>query len=334
TSAFLSIIYCGAAIYYLNKPPAPKVLLHAMQTVRPTILGAVPLVFEKIYHKQVVPTIARSALLRLLARKAATKRLLYKMIGKKIYKLLGGRLECVIIGGAAFSPEVELFMQQGGIPYCCGYGMTECSPLITFSSMQTQKTGSPGHAIPGVSIKIVNPEPAGIGEIYVKGPNVMLGYYKNREATAAAFSPDGWLITGDRGRLDDDGYLFITGRSKNVIIGSSGENIYPETIEARLLESIYVEETIVYELDDQLIARIYPNYAYIEELAKNDDESRVANDIRAILEEVRREANAKLPPFCRIARVIEQSSPFVKTPTNKIKRAEYVPGYLSEKTTS
>ncbi len=332
TSAFLSIIYCGATIYYLTKPPAPKVLLHAMQTVRPTILGAVPLVFEKIYHKQVVPTIAKSPALRLMAKTALTKKLLYKIIGKKIYRLLGGRLDCVIIGGAAFSPEVELFMQQGNIPYCCGYGMSECAPLITFSSMDTQKTGSPGHAIPGVSLKIVNADAtSGIGEIYVKGPNVMLGYYKNKEATAAAFSQDGWLITGDRGYIDEDGYLFITGRSKNVIVGPSGENIYPETIEAKLLESIFVEETLVYELEGQLVARIHPNYAYIQEIVeKKKEESAIATDIAKILEHVRREVNGVLPGFSKIARVIEQSSPFIKTPTNKIKRAEYVPGYLGK----
>jgi long-chain acyl-CoA synthetase len=330
TSAFLSIIYCGASIFYLNKPPAPKILLSAMQTVRPTILGAVPLVFEKIYHKQVVPTIAKSIFLRMMAKTPLTKKLIYKIIGKKINRLLGGRLDCVIIGGAAFSPEVELFMQQGNIPYCCGYGMSECAPLITFSSMDTQKTGSPGHAINNVSIKIVNAEQhTGIGEIYVKGPNVMLGYYKNKEATAEAFTQDGWLITGDRGYLDADGYLFITGRSKNVIVGPSGENIYPETIEAKLLESIFVEETLVYELENQLIARIHPNYAYIQSMDENKDENAIASDIQKILENVRREVNSRLPVFSKIARVIEQDSPFIKTPTNKIKRAEYVPGYNS-----
>ena len=331
TSGFLSIIYCGGSIYYLDKPPAPKVLMHAMQSIRPTILGAVPLVFEKIYHKQVVPTIAKSPVLRLLAKTSATKKILYKIIGKKINKLLGGRLDCVIIGGAAFSPEVELFMQHGKIPYCIGYGMSECAPLITFSSMQTQKAGSPGHAVSDVSLKIIEADPQnGIGEICVEGPNVMLGYFKNKEATANAFTQDGWLITGDRGYIDDDGFLFITGRSKNVIIGPSGENIYPETIEAKLMESIFVEETIVYEIDKQLVARIHPNYAYIQNAEHKKDESDLATDILKILENVRREINHKLPGFSKIVKVIEQQSPFIKTPTNKIKRAEYVPGYLTK----
>jgi long-chain acyl-CoA synthetase len=292
----------------------------------------VPLVFEKIYHKQVVPTIAASRLLRLLAKTGQSRKLLYKIIGKKINKLLGGRLECVIIGGAAFAPEVETFMKQGGIPYCCGYGLTECSPLVTFSSMQEQKMGSPGHAISEVQIRIESPDPeTGIGEILVKGPNVMKGYYKNQAETHRVFTEDGWFITGDRGYLDRDGFLFITGRSKNVIIGPSGENIYPETIEARLLESIYVEEVLVYMLDGHLVARIYPNYGYIESLEGDRSEGTVARDIAQILEEVRRETNQKLAAHARISRVIEQATPFIKTPTNKIKRGEYVPGYLEQR---
>jgi len=331
TSGFLSIIREGSLIYFLTKPPAPKVLLAAMQEVRPTIFGAVPLVFEKIYHKQVVPTITASRLLRLLSRTRPSRKLLYKIIGKKVNKLLGGRLDCVIIGGAAFSPEVETFMKQGGIPYCCGYGLTECSPLVTFSSMEKQKMGSPGHAISDVSIRITDPEPGtGIGEILIKGPNVMKGYYKNEEATRKVFTADGWFITGDRGYLDKDGFLFITGRSKNVIVGPSGENIYPETIEAKLLESIYVEEALVYMLEGQMVARIFPNYAYIESIEGDRAEGAVARAISEILEDVRKEVNAKLPAFARISRVIEQSAPFIKTPTNKIKRGEYVPGYLDK----
>lgn len=329
TSAFLSIIYCGACIYYLNKPPSPKVLLAAMQQVRPTILGAVPLVFEKIYYKQVVPIMAGSRLMRLMAKTTMTKRWLYRIIGKKINKLLGGRLECVIIGGASFSPEVETFMREGRIPYCCGYGLSECSPLVTFSSMQSQKQGSPGHAITDTLIKIINPEPeTGIGEICIKGPQVMKGYYKNKKATAKAFTGDGWFISGDRGYLDQDGFLFITGRSKNIIIGPSGENIYPEVLEAKLAESIFVEEALVYQLENQLVARIFPNYAYIETLQQQRDEDGIASDVATILENVRQQVNAQAPAFSRITRVIEQSSPFIKTPTNKIKRAEYVPGYM------
>ncbi|RJP70102.1 MAG: AMP-forming long-chain acyl-CoA synthetase [Ignavibacteriales bacterium] len=331
TSAFLSIIRCGSSIYYLQKPPSPKILLDAMQIVQPTIMGAVPLVFEKIYHKQVVPTIARSKALRLLSKTGLTKKVLYKIIGKKVKKLLGGRLECVIIGGASFSPEVETFMKEGGIPYCCGYGLSECSPLVTFSSMKTQKMGSTGHAISDVSIKIVNPDPnSGIGEICIKGPNVMKGYYKDEELTRKSFTNDGWFITGDQGYLDKDGFIFITGRSKNVIVGPSGENIYPEVIESKLEESIFVEETIVYQADKQLIARVYPNYSYIDTLKTAKDDSSIASDIINILENLRSEVNAKLPNFSKISKIVEQISPFIKTPTNKIKRAEYIEGYTEK----
>ena len=328
TSAFLSIIRCGASIYYLNKPPSPKILIDAMQQVKPTIMGAVPLVFEKIYHKQVVPTIAKSGTLRILSKTRLTKKLLYKIIGKKIIILLGGKLECVIIGGASFSPEVETFMKEGGIPYCCGYGLSECSPLVTFSSMQRQKKGSPGHAITDVTLKIMEPDPeTGIGEICVKGPNVMKGYYKNDELTRKSFTDDGWFITGDKGYVDKDGFVFITGRSKNVIVGSSGENIYPEVIESKLEESIFVEETIVYQSQNQLIALVYPNYSYIETLKTSTDDNVIALDILEILENIKREVNTKLPGFSKITKVIEQTAPFIKTPTNKIKRAEYINGY-------
>lgn len=331
TSAFLSIIRCGSSIYYLNKPPSPKILIEAMQLVKPTIMGSVPLVFEKIYHKQVVPAIAKSKALSLLSKTRLTKKLLYKIIGKKIYKLLGGRLECVIIGGAGFSPEVETFMKEGGIPYCCGYGLSECSPLVTFSSMKTQKMGSPGHAITDVSLKISDPDPiTGIGEILIKGPNVMKGYYKNEDATRKSFTKDGWFISGDKGYIDKDGFIFITGRSKNVIVGPSGENIYPEVIEAKLEESVFVEETIVYQSENQLVARIYPNYSYIESLKNEKDDNIIASDILNVLENIRRDVNAKLPSFSKISKVIEQTSPFIKTPTNKIRRGEYVAGYLDK----
>ncbi|MBU0476284.1 MAG: AMP-binding protein [Bacteroidetes bacterium] len=329
TSSFLSIIYCGASIVFMDKKPSPKALLETMQLVKPTIFGSVPLVFEKIYQKRVLPTIAQNRLFKLLSKGKTTKRLLNKIIGKKIKKLFGGKLDCVIIGGASFSPEVETFLIEGEIPYCCGYGLSECAPLVTFSSMETQKMGSPGHAVTDVEIKIMDADSkSGIGEICIKGPNVMKGYYKNEEATSKSFTKDGWLISGDKGYLDKDGFLFITGRSKNVIIGPSGENIYPEVIEAKLLESSFVEEVIVYKSDNHLVARILPDYTYIENLKNTSNENRIASNVVEILENVRRETNKNLPSFSQINKVVEQTSPFLTTPTNKIKRVEYVPGYL------
>ncbi len=329
TSAFLSIIYCGASIYYLNRKPSPKILLSAMQQVRPTVIGAVPLIFEKIYHKRVIPALSGGKLLRTLTKSRAGRRLLYRAAGKKIMKSFGGRLECAIIGGAALNPEVETFLRQGKIPYAVGYGLSETSPLVTFSSMEKAKIGSVGHTITGVEIKIENPDPkTGVGEILVKGPNVMKGYYKNEAENKKVFTGDGWFITGDRGRLDKDGFLYIKGRSKNIIVGPSGENIYPEVIEEKLKESLFVEEALVYQMNGRLVARIYPDYEYIEENLQSPDENQIAADIAGILESVRTEINTRLSAASRIYKIMEQTEPFIKTPTNKIKRGEYIPDYL------
>ena len=328
-TTLLAPLYAGASVYYLDKKPAPKILLSAMQKVRPTVIGAVPLIFEKIYHRQVLPTITKHPVLRLMSKIPLTKKLLNRIIGRKIMAAFGGRLQGAFIGGASVNREIEIFMRDGGIPYVCGYGLSECAPIVTASSIKERKVGAVGYAIPGVSLRIEGPDPeTRVGEILVKGPNVMRGYYKNEAETTKVFTEDGWLITGDRGCLDKDGFLYIKGRSKNVIIGPSGENIYPEVIEDKLKESLYVEEALVYELDDQLVARIYPNYSYIQSLEVNKDESTIAADIVDLLEQVRQEVNTKLPTFSRIQKVLEQRTPFIKTPTKKIKRAEYVPNYL------
>ncbi|RME75680.1 MAG: AMP-forming long-chain acyl-CoA synthetase [Chloroflexi bacterium] len=331
-TTFLAPMYCGATTYYLDKKPSPRILLRAMQEVRPTVMGAVPLIFEKIYQNQIMSTISRNKALSLATRIPGVKKGFYKLAGRKIKQAFGGRLDTVFIGGASINREVEVFLRTAGIPYTCGYGLSECSPIVSGVAPHEHRIGAVGRAIPGVSIKIADPDPAtGVGEILVKGPNVMRGYYKNEAATQRVFTEDGWLITGDRGYLDEDGFLYIRGRSKNVIVGPSGENIYPEIIEDLLRESLYVEEALVYMADRQLVARIYPNYAYIQGLYPNKDESDLADDIARILENVRRETNERLPAFSQIQRVIEQRTPFLKTPTQKIKRAEYVPDYLSVK---
>ncbi len=329
TSAFLSIIYCGSSIYYLNKKPSPKILMNAMKEVQPHIIGAVPLVFEKIYHKQVLPALSEKPMLRLISRNRLGRKMLYRTIGRKIMKAFGGRLQCAIIGGASLNYEVELFLREGGVPFSVGYGLSECSPLVTFSSVADARIGAVGTPISDVSIKIADPDPeSGVGEILVKGPNVMQGYYKNEKETRKVFTEDGWFITGDRGYIDKDGFLFIKGRSKNVIIGASGENIYPEVVEEKLKESLYVEEALVYLMDDELVARIYPDYGYIQNLEDGKIESEIALDIEKLLETVRQEVNANLPAASRLRKVVEQPEPFIKTPTNKIKRAEYIPDYL------
>ena len=330
TSAFLSIIYRGASIYYLKKKPSPKVLVAAMQKVQPTIIGGVPLIFEKIYHSQILPVLSKNWFFRVFSKSTLGKRFLYKMSGKKVMQAFGGRLKCAIIGGAGLNEEVELFMRWGGIPYALGYGLSECSPLVTFSSMEEAKIGSVGKPITDVSVKIVQKDPeTGIGEILVRGPNVMKGYYKDEAATKKVFTDDGWFITGDRGIFDEDGFLYIKGRSKNVIVGSSGENIYPEVVEDILRNSLCVEEALVFMLNNQLVARIYPDYNYIQSMSDGQDENAVNLTIQDILEKIRTQANSQLPVASRIQKIIEQTEPFLKTPTNKIKRAEYVPDYLS-----
>ncbi len=326
TSAFLSLIYRGCAIHYLGKKPSPKVLMAAMREVRPHIIGAVPLVFEKIYHKQVLPALHEKRLLRWLARSRAGRRTVHRLVGRKIMRGFGGRLKCAIIGGSGLNPEVESFLREARIPFVVGYGLSECSPLVTFSSIPGSRMGSAGKAVTGVSVRIADPDPAtGIGDILVKGPNVMKGYYKNEAETRKAFTADGWLTTGDRGSLDEDGYLFIKGRSKNVIVGPSGENIYPEVVEDRLKESPFVEEALVYWDRNELIARVYPDYGYIQCLKEGKDEPSIASNIARVLESVRAEVNGKLPPSSRVRKIVEQTEPFLKTPTNKIKRAEYIP---------
>lgn len=328
TSAFLSIIYCGASIYFLNKKPSPKILLTAMQIVKPTIIGAVPLVFEKIYQNKVLPALAASSFLRFLTKFGPGKNFVYKKIGKKIMQSFGGRLQCAIIGGASLDGEVESFLEKADIPYALGYGLSECSPLVAISAMDERKLGSVGPAITDVKIKISEPEAeTGIGEILVRGPNIMKGYFMDEESTKKTFTDDGWFITGDRGYLDKDNFLFIKGRSKNVIIGPSGENIYPEIIESVFKRSLYVEEIIVYMDKEQLVARIYPDYNYIQSLEKDADEKRLSQSIEQILEKLRVETNRELPVASRIKRVIEQKEPFIKTPTQKIKRGEYISGY-------
>lgn len=327
TSGFLSLLYRGCAIHFLGKKPSPKVLMAAMREVRPHIIGAVPLVFEKIYHKQVLPALYGKRALRWLAASRPGRRFVHRLVGRRILRGFGGRLKCAIIGGAALNPEVEAFLREARIPFAVGYGLSECAPLVSFSSVEGSRMGSAGRAIPGVSIRIAGPDPGtGIGDIEVKGPNVMSGYYKNAEETAMAFTPDGWLRTGDRGSLDADGYLYVKGRSKNVIVGPSGENIYPEVIEEKLKDSPFVEEALVYDDRDGLVARVYPDYGYLQCLEGGRDEPALASNIAQVLESVRAEVNAKLSPGSRIRRIVEQTEPFLKTPTNKIKRSLYIPG--------
>ncbi len=323
TSAFLSIMYKGARICFLKRKPTPEYLQTVFRKVQPTILGGVPLIFEKIFQKKIQPMIRSRKILSWGVEKSVLfRKLLYRMAGRSVMNYFGGKLRCIIIGGATFSEQVETFMREAKIPYLLGYGLSETSPLITFSTLEESRFGSVGHAVNHTKIRISNPDEQGIGDIEVSGPQVMKGYYRREEETRAVFSGDGWFRTGDRGLLDDDGYLYIRGRSKNVIVGSSGENIYPEVIETKLNAFEIIDESLLY-LDDQSLTALVHLDA---ELVK----SRFASDealLKEALEDLRQELNKELSLNSRVSRIRIQKEPFEKTPTRKIKRALYIPGY-------
>ncbi|MBB6480451.1 AMP-binding protein [Spirochaeta isovalerica] len=321
TSAFLSIIYCGSELYMLGRKPTIGALMKSFEVIRPTILGSVPLIFEKIYSKKVAPLIGGKPLFRFLVKRDWTKKIFFRLIGRKFREAFGGRLECAIIGGAALAEEVEEFLNMGQIPFVLGYGMTESAPLITFQSREDARRGSVGSAITDVEIAIEDPEEGtGIGEILVKGPSVMKGYLKNPEATAEMLTDEGWLRTGDRGYLDQDGYLYLKGRSKNVIVGPSGENIYPEVIESLISASPFVDEVLVYAEDHKIVSRVFPNKEYVDRMEKGEKEEQRGQ----WLESLKREVNSKLPMASKIVHMIEEKVPFIKTASNKIKRDENI----------
>jgi long-chain acyl-CoA synthetase len=331
TTSMLGGISSGAMLYFIDKKPSPKILIDALQKCRPTIVTGVPLIFEKIFHKRVLPELNRHKALILFSKFRFTRKLLYRKIGEKILDSFGGRLDNFVIGGASLNEEVETFLREGKIPYAIGYGLSECSPLVSGNYYTELKFGSVGKPVKGIEVKIDQPDAeSGVGEILVRGPNVMQGYYKNPAETKKVLGIDGWLRTGDLGYLDADGYLFIKGRIKNVYVGPSGENIYPEIIEDKLKESMFVEEALVYFEAGKLIARIYPDYDYVQTVLNVHKHTIHAGEIEEILELVRKDTNNKLPTFSQINKLVEQVEPFVKTPTNKIKRALYVPDYLKK----
>lgn len=323
TSAFLSTMYKGPRICFLKRKPTPEYLQIVFKKVQPTILGGVPLIFEKIFQKKITPLIeSKKPLKWAIDHSSLVRKAFYRVAAKGVMDYFGGKLKCIIIGGANFSTQVETFMVEGKIPYVLGYGLSETSPLLTFSSLPDARFASVGQAVKDTQLRIVNPDSRGIGDIEVRGPQVMKGYYRQPEETAAVFTEDGWFKTGDRGILDDDGYLFIRGRSKNVIIGSSGENIYPEVIETMLSSYGLIEESIVYLEKDQLTALIYPDQQLIEAYASLEDQAFLDE-----MDEIRRDLNQKLPAASRIVRFEFRSEAFEKTPTRKIKRGLYLKDY-------
>lgn len=317
----------GASVTYLDKPPTAAVLLPALSIVKPTVMLAVPLIIEKIFRLKVLPEINKKPIVRGLYKLPAVRKKLNRIAGKKLMKTFGGELKMFCIGGASLAADVERFLKEAEFPYAIGYGLTETSPLDTGTSPANVRFRSAGKAIPEVQVKINNPDPkTGEGEVFIKGPNVMKGYYKDPDKTKEVFDHEGWFKSGDLGVIDEDGYLFIKGRSKNVIIGSNGKNIYPEEIESIINEFDFVMESLVIEKEDGLIAKIYLNYDQIDESFKIQklNEGKAREIINQIMKDLLIKINERVNTFSRITRIIEQREPFEKTPTQKIKRFLYV----------
>ena len=317
----------GASVNYLRKPPVASVLMAALQQVRPTIMLVVPLIIEKVYKGKILPEINRKFITRFLYKIPASRKLLHKVAAKKLFESFGGQLKFFGIGGAKLDDNVERFLMEGGFPLAIGYGMTESSPLLAGAGVGKTRFLSTGQPVEGVQLRIANPDPrTKLGEIQAKGENVMLGYYKEPEITKNAFTKDGWLKTGDLGYFDTDGNLFIRGRMKNMIIGSSGENIYPEEIESLINRMEYVVESLVVEQKGRLVALVHLNMEELEKKYQNLKSEAVSylNDkTDEILKEIQNKVNIELNKFSQIQRIVLQPIPFEKTPTQKIKRFLY-----------
>ena len=314
----LTPLATGSHVTLLGKLPSPKVLLKAFAEVKPNLIITVPLIFEKIYRKQVLPKL-NSTPLKWAVNLPVLNTQIYAKIRKSLIDALGGRFEQVIIGGAPLNPEVEKFFYKIKFPFTVGYGMTECAPLISYKHHSEFIPSSAGAILDGImDVKILSEDPYLIpGEICVKGENVMKGYYKNEAATAEVIDEEGWLHTGDMGIIDKDKNIFIKGRYKNMILGASGQNIYPEEIEAKLNIKEFVSESLVVEKDGKLVALVYPDYEAIETCGIT------LQDLDPIMEEIRKTLNTEVAPYETISKIYIYPTEFEKTPKRSIKRYLY-----------
>ncbi|HKJ80273.1 MAG TPA: AMP-binding protein [Prolixibacteraceae bacterium] len=327
TVGFLLPMKYGASVHYLRKPPVASVLMPAFQQVKPTIMLTVPLIIEKVFRMKIFPNFQKSSAMRALYSAPVFRKLLHKIAAKKLHKTFGGELRFFGIGGAKLDPTVERFLHEGNFPYSIGYGLTETSPLLAGATPFKTKIGSTGIAMEGVSLRIGNADPVtGEGEIQAQGPNVMKGYYKAPEITKEVFTEDGWFKTGDRGLFDKHNRLFIKGRIKTMIVGASGENIYPEEIESVINRMRFVLESLVVEKKGKLVAMIHLNRDEIEQGVKDmkaEAQLYIHEKSEEILKEIQQKVNEEVNKFSRIQQVVLQPSPFEKTPTKKIKRFLY-----------
>jgi len=307
----------GCHITFLGKIPSPQVILKAFQDIRPHLVMFVPLVLEKIYKSKLLPVLNKPSM-KILTKIPGINLIIFKKINKSLTDSFGGRFREIVIGGAALNKQVEKFLKKIKFQFAIGYGMTECGPLISYDAWNTRKLTSAGKPVDTLEMKIdsANPlkEP---GEIMLKGDNVMLEYYKNEEATKASLTEDGWLRTGDLGIIDKDGYVFIKGRSKSMILGPSGQNIYPEIVEGRINNMPYVTETVVINHEQKLIALVFPDKEAIQKDGLDE------KDIAKVTEKNRQNLNSKLPKFMQVSRFELVEEEFEKTPKKSIKRYLY-----------
>jgi long-chain acyl-CoA synthetase len=307
----------GCHITFLGKIPSPQVILKAFQSIKPHLVMFVPLVLEKIYKSRLQPVLNKPAM-KILTHIPGVNRIIFKKINASLTESFGGNFREIVIGGAALNKQVEKFLTKIRFKFAIGYGMTECGPLISYDGWKTRKLTSAGKPVDSLELKIDSENPQKeVGEIMVKGDNVMVEYYKNPEATKAALTEDGWLRTGDLGLLDKDNYVFIKGRSKAMILGPSGQNIYPEIVEGRINNLPYVIESIVVERKERLVALILPDL----EAMKNDGIE--GEEINEVMEKNRHHLNNHLPKFMQVVKFEMVEEEFEKTPKKSIKRFKY-----------
>jgi long-chain acyl-CoA synthetase len=315
---FLFPVTLGCHITFLSKIPSPAIITKVFGEVRPHLILSVPLIIEKIYKNRLLPTLKKPMVKLLLAIPGVSNILLNK-IKTKLLETFGGRFFEIVIGGAPLSADVEKFFKRLNFPFTIGYGMTECGPLISYEAWDKTMPASAGKLVDRMEVRIDSDDPYNtVGEIQVKGENVMLGYYKNEKATKESFTDDGWLKTGDLGIIDKNNFIFIKGRSKNMILGSSGQNIYPEEIEAKLANQPFIAECVVTNRNGKLVALVFPDFDTLKK--ENKGESQIPE----IMEENRKKVNTELPKYEQISKIEIVKEEFEKTPKKNIKRYKYI----------
>lgn len=314
---FLFPFSIGCHITFLTKTPSPQIIIQAFQEIKPSLVLSVPLVIEKIYKKQIIPVVEKP-LMKVLLRIPGINKLIYTKIKKKLTHVFGGNFREIVIGGAPFNFEAEKFFRKIQFPYTVGYGMTECGPLISYSSWKTIKLGASGKPVDTLEVQIDSEDPTTqVGEIILRGENLMYGYYKNEKATQEVIDKEGWFHTGDIGLMAEDGNIFIKGRSKSLIVGANGKNIYPEELEAKINNKFGIGESLVVHRNDKLVALVNVDKEAVEKVGMDNEA------VMKLLEEHRKDINGNSPGYMKITKMEIHEEEFVKTPKRSVKRFLY-----------